>query len=220
MKEQNVSGAETGFEQKEEKRRGAPEKPQNQNFYMRVLCLILVIGAIFFYNYTLKEKEQNETISDLTQKVEELESQQKEILAALEENYEARKKAEEAQQAQEAAKTQEEEDHDSAGNGQDEEAVSEEESSNVYQNGTYTGDGEGFGGNIQVQITIEDDVLTDIHVLSAPGEDSAYINQGKAVIDRVLSAQSTDVDTVSGATFSSTGILMAIEDALGKAEKG
>ena len=38
------------------------------------------------------------------------------------------------------------------------------------------------------------------------------------MIDRILEAQSTDVDTVSGATFSSTGILMAVEDALGKAE--
>ena len=88
----------------------------------------------------------------------------------------------------------------------------------VYKDGTYTGDGQGFGGNIQVQITIADDTLTDIQVVSAEKEDSAYLSQGKAVIDRILEAQSTDVDTVSGATFSSTGILMAVEDALGKAE--
>ena len=47
---------------------------------------------------------------------------------------------------------------------------------------------------------------------------SAYLSQAESVIDSILSAQSTDVDTVSGATFSSTGILNAVDDALGKAE--
>lgn len=216
MKEQNMRNMEISPGHNEEKRKGAPEKPQNQNFYMRVLCLILIIGAIFFYNYTLNEKERDETISDLSQKVAELESQQKEILTALEENYEARKKAEEEQKAQEAEKDLAATADENVG----EERDTEEADSSAYKDGTYTGDGQGFGGNIQVQITIESDTLKDIQILSAPGEDSAYLSQGKAVIDSVLSAQSTDVDTVSGATFGSTGILMAIEDALGKAENG
>ena len=38
------------------------------------------------------------------------------------------------------------------------------------------------------------------------------------VINSVISEQSTDVDTISGATFSSTGILEAVNDALSKAE--
>ena len=62
------------------------------------------------------------------------------------------------------------------------------------------------------------DEITSINVVSAPGEDSAYLSQAESVIDSILSAQSTDVDTVSGATFSSTGILNAVDDALGKAE--
>lgn len=216
MKEHNMRDMEISPGHNEEKKKGASDKPQNQNFYMRVLCLILVIGAVFFYNYTLNERERDETISDLTQKIAELESQQKEILTALEENYEARKKAEEEQKAQEAVKNQGAAADENVG----EEQNPEEADSSAYKDGTYTGDGQGFGGNIQVQITIESDTLKDIQILSAPGEDSAYLSQGKAVIDSVLSAQSTDVDTVSGATFSSTGILMAIEDALGKAENG
>ena len=52
----------------------------------------------------------------------------------------------------------------------------------------------------------------------APGEDSAYLSQGQGVISTILAAQSTDVDTISGATFSSTGIINAVNDALGKAE--
>ena len=67
-------------------------------------------------------------------------------------------------------------------------------------------------------MTLAEDEITAITVDSAPGEDSAYLSQGEGVISSILSAQSTDVDTISGATFSSTGILNAVTDALGKAE--
>ena len=79
-------------------------------------------------------------------------------------------------------------------------------------------EGQGFGGTIQVEVTLENDTITDIQVVSAPGEDSAYLSQGEGVISTILAAQSTDVDTISGATFSSTGIINAVNDALGKAE--
>ena len=75
-----------------------------------------------------------------------------------------------------------------------------------------------YGGTIQVEVTLTGDEITSINVVSAPGEDSAYLSQAESVIDSILSAQSTDVDTVSGATFSSTGILNAVDAALGKAE--
>lgn len=88
----------------------------------------------------------------------------------------------------------------------------------VYKDGTYTGEAQGFGGTIQVQVTLSGDEITDIQVTSAPGEDAAYLSQGEGVISSIISAQSTDVDTVSGATFSSTGIINAVVDALGKAE--
>ena len=62
-------------------------------------------------------------------------------------------------------------------------------------------------------------ILTAIDVLNADGEDPAYYDQAVAVIDEMLKAQSSEVDTVSGATFSSTGLIEATADALGKAEK-
>ena len=95
---------------------------------------------------------------------------------------------------------------------------SEDSGDNYYKDGTYTGSGQGFGGTIEVQVTLKDDEITDIQVTSASGEDSAYLSQGEGVISSIISAQSTDVDTISGATFSSTGILNAVNDALGKAE--
>ena len=204
---------------------------KNQNFYMRVLCLVVIIGAVLFYNSRTQEKEYQTQNEELTKRVDALEKQQQEILTALQENFDAQEKAkaESEKQKAEAAKSAENADSaentDSAENADSTEnadntetATSTDTADQVYKDGNYTGDGQGFGGNIQVQITIADATLTDIQVVSAEKEDSAYLSQGKAVIDRILEAQSTDVDTVSGATFSSTGILMAVEDALGKAE--
>lgn len=204
---------------------------KNQNFYMRVLCLVVIIGAVLFYNSRTQEKEYQTQNEELTKRIDALEKQQQEILTALQENFDAQEKAKAESEKQKAEAAKSEENADSTENADGTEntdstdniekpdsADSTDTADQVYKDGTYTGDGQGFGGNIQVQITIADDTLTDIQVVSAEKEDSAYLSQGKAVIDRILEAQSTDVDTVSGATFSSTGILMAVEDALGKAE--
>ena len=201
-----------------------------QSFIMRVLCLLLIVGVVLGYNSMQKkdsDTEKDQQIASLTTRVEALEKQQDEILSALEEaakaQEEAKKKAEEEAKNQKA-QTEEAASGDASEDAKKDEteaedASSEEESEDlVYKNGTYTGDGQGFGGNIQVQVTLENDTITDIQVVSAPGEDSAYLSQGQGVISTILAAQSTDVDTISGATFSSTGIINAVNDALGKAE--
>lgn len=183
-----------------------------QNFIMRILCLLLILAAVVGYNSMQKkdtQAQESQEIAALTKRVEKLEKQNTEMLSALEE----------AAKNQEAAIAQAKSDaKDNA-----EETDTEEESDdseNVYKDGTYTGSAQGFGGTITVQVTLASDEITDIQVTSAPGEDSAYLSQGEGVISSIISAQSTDVDTVSGATFSSTGIINAVVDALGKAENG
>lgn len=187
---------------------------------MRILCLLLILAAVVGYNSMQKkdtQAQESQEIAALTKRVEKLEEQNTEMLSALEE---AAKNQEAAiAQAQSDAK-----DKDNAAKEDAEEADTadtEEESDdseNVYKDGTYTGSAQGFGGAITVQVTLSNDEITDIQVTSAPGEDSAYLSQGEGVISSIISAQSTDVDTVSGATFSSTGIINAVVDALGKAE--
>lgn len=86
-----------------------------------------------------------------------------------------------------------------------------------YADGSYEGSGMGFGGEITVSVAVSDGQITDITVLSAGGEDPAYYNQALNVLDSILKKQSTEVDTVSGATYSSTGLIDAVKDALGKA---
>ena len=75
------------------------------------------------------------------------------------------------------------------------------------------------GGTVSVAVTIQDGTITDVAIVSAKQEDAAYFDAAKGVIDEILEAQTTEVDTVSGATFSSNGILHAVADALGKAEQ-
>lgn len=188
----------------------------NQNFYLRLIALLLIIMAVFFYNGTVKDKEQAQNIADLTAKTESLENQQDQILTALKETYEEQKTASESNASSDvSSEADNKSEKDSA---EDKENADQADSDNVYKNGTFEGSGTGYGGTITVQVTLEDDTITAVSVVSAPGEDSAYLSQGENVINSVISEQSTDVDTISGATFSSTGILEAVNDALSKAE--
>lgn len=87
------------------------------------------------------------------------------------------------------------------------------------KDGVYTGSGTGFSGTITVQVTVAGGKITAIQIVSS-GDDAAYLNRAQAVIPSVIAAQSTSVDTVSGATYSSKGILMAIRNALVQATGG
>lgn len=63
----------------------------NQNFYLRLIALLMIIMAVFFYNGTVKDKEQEQSITDLTTQVQNLQDQQEQILTALQEAYEEQK---------------------------------------------------------------------------------------------------------------------------------
>lgn len=83
-----------------------------------------------------------------------------------------------------------------------------------YIDGTYTGSGSGYHGTTQVQVTVSNGYITDITVLST-GDDTEFFTRAKnTVISEIIASQSVAVDTVSGATFSSNGIIAAVKDAL------
>ena len=86
----------------------------------------------------------------------------------------------------------------------------------TYLDGIYTAEAMGFDGKITVQITVAEDKITDITLLSAEDEEE-YLSRAKQVIPAILEGQSPNVDAVSGATYSSTGILNAVKLALAKA---
>ena len=97
-----------------------------------------------------------------------------------------------------------------------EQAVGSEVSTDNLRDGEYEGTATGYGGPLTVRITIKDGKLTDIKVISQT-ETPEYFNKAKAVIDKILSSGSVDVDSVSGATISSNAIKKAVADALHKA---
>lgn len=100
---------------------------------------------------------------------------------------------------------------------QAEQEEAEQEAEGGLRDGTYEGSGLGFGDTITVSVTIQDGRMTDISVVSAPGEDRPYYKQALTMLDKMLSAQSPEVDLVSGATLTCEGIQEAVADALGKA---
>ena len=95
----------------------------------------------------------------------------------------------------------------------------QEQEEGGYKDGTYEGSAYGFGDLITVSVTLKDGRITDISVIRADGEDRPYYKQALPLLDKMLSAQSTEVDTVSGATLTAEGMINAVADALGKAEK-
>jgi uncharacterized protein with FMN-binding domain/polyferredoxin len=87
----------------------------------------------------------------------------------------------------------------------------------AFKDGTYEGTGTGFRGNTTVSVTVSAGIISDIQITST-NDDSQYINKASnQIIPNMLSAQSADVDTVSGATYSSKGLIEAVSNALAEA---
>ena len=86
-----------------------------------------------------------------------------------------------------------------------------------YKDGTYRGSGTGFGGTITVQVTVSGGKITAVDILSASGETGSSFASAQGVVSKVLSSQSPNVDAVSGATYSSNGIIQAVQNALSQA---
>lgn len=87
--------------------------------------------------------------------------------------------------------------------------------------GTYYGTGTGFAGKIKVAVTVKDKQITAIEIVENEADDDAFFSRAKGVIDKIISGQTLDVDVVSGATYSSNGIISAVKNALtGAADSG
>lgn len=89
----------------------------------------------------------------------------------------------------------------------------------AYRDGVYTGTGTGFGGQMTVQVTVSGGKITDIQVLSSK-DDSPYLQNACALLQNIIASQSTNVDAVSGATYSSAGLIEAVRNALANAATG
>ncbi len=166
---------------------------------VRSLNLAVIAAVLLGYNTVLDRREKEDQIAQLSAELETTKLQKESLEAA-------------AKTTQNAAASEEAASDASA-------ADTDDTTASPYLDGTYEGEAEGFGGMITVQVTVKNGQMTDLSILSADGEDSAYLSNAKDIIPKILEAQSADVDTISGATFSSTGIKNATAEAFGKAEK-
>ncbi len=84
-----------------------------------------------------------------------------------------------------------------------------------FKNGSYVGYGTGFRGSIEVTVLVSDGAISEIAVNHSSDDSEFFAQAEQKVIPAIIAAQDTNVATVSGATFSSQGIIDAVADALG-----
>ncbi|MCK8817359.1 DUF4198 domain-containing protein [Natroniella sulfidigena] len=89
----------------------------------------------------------------------------------------------------------------------------------AWQDGTYTGIGAGRGGNIELEVTVSDGVITAIEILEHNETTEISDPAFEEIPTAIKEAQSTDVELVSGATSTSQGIIEATEVALEEQEE-
>lgn len=80
--------------------------------------------------------------------------------------------------------------------------------------GTFFGSAQGYGGTVSVQVDIENGYICEVDIVTADGEDDAYLNMAMDLLDEIVDEQTTNIDTVTGATYTSAGILNATMEAL------
>ena len=86
----------------------------------------------------------------------------------------------------------------------------------VWANGTYEGVGTGRGGQMTFSVVIENNKIASIEC-TKNSETPSIFEQATSLFSTIINKQSTDVDAVSGATMSSTGIKTGVTQALAKA---
>ena len=137
-----------------------------RNFVFKLINIVIIVIALFYYNQMMglaaELNEANEEIEKVVVMQKELELQR-------------------AQRAEEIEETEGLEEPKVSGEANDiEETPPEEESK--YKEGVYEGTGQGYGGEVTVQVMVDSNDITDIEVTSANNEDAAYYNMAIAII--------------------------------------
>ena len=79
---------------------------------------------------------------------------------------------------------------------------------------TVSATAKGYGGDITVTLTVKDDKITDVKIVGDGETKDVGSKAVEQMPEQILSAQTYDVDGVSGATISSTSIKKATKEAM------
>jgi urocanate reductase len=85
--------------------------------------------------------------------------------------------------------------------------------------GVYLGYGSGYRGMIQVRVQTSAAGIEDAAIVSHQESNYPGLAAMLELMEQVLETGDTDLDAISGATYSSRGFLWAVEDALEKARR-
>lgn len=85
--------------------------------------------------------------------------------------------------------------------------------------GTYRGSAKGYGGPVVIDVTVQRGYITKLKAVSHKKEDPAWWSLAKELLKTIPDNQTTDVDTISQATYSSAAIINATNEALRKGQK-
>lgn len=97
-------------------------------------------------------------------------------------------------------------------------AVTTASAVSTYKDGTYQGTGTGFrGAATKVSVVVKNGKITGISTISCGDDSSFYSKAFSSIKQQIISRQSSEVNAVSGATYSSKGIMQAVGNALSKA---
>jgi len=86
-----------------------------------------------------------------------------------------------------------------------------------YTPGTYDGTGSGYRGPIHVRVQVSSAGIEDIAIISHQESNFPGLVAMEELLEQTLETGETDIDAISGATYSSSGFLQAVENALEKA---
>ena len=86
---------------------------------------------------------------------------------------------------------------------------------NKLEDGIYSGSADGYRGEIDVSVVIKKGNIDKIEVVKS-ADDEMWLERAKEVIETIIKEQTTEVDTISGATYSSKGIIEAVKNAVNK----
>ncbi len=82
------------------------------------------------------------------------------------------------------------------------------------EDGTYMGTADGFGGELEVEVIVEEGAISSVEV-TENDETPEYAETALTSIpEAIVEANSTDVDGESGATVTSEAIIEAVNNAL------
>ncbi len=88
---------------------------------------------------------------------------------------------------------------------------------NLFIPGTYTASAKGFGGDVEVEVAVQENSIDSVKVTGDHETENIGTFAVSMLPDKILAAQTVNVDAISGATVTSKAILRALQDALKQA---